>query len=85
MFIFWGTHKKETKFGHVAEFCPVCRKITPFSVSGISMVSHLYGVSMGKGQMLGHTGTCAICGTMMGVNATDYNSSVRNRRRMWNR
>ncbi len=72
MLILWGTRQQQHKLGFVAEFCPVCRKITPFHVSAIRTVSHLYGVAVGSAQALGHTGNCEACGTRIALNAADY-------------
>jgi hypothetical protein len=77
MFIFWGTRKTETKEGYVAEFCPVCREITPFQLRRIGMADHLYGVSLGKGKTLGHAALCQGCQTQIGADAMDYRAFAR--------
>lgn len=79
MFIFWGTRKTETKEGYVAEFCPVCREITPFLVRRIGMADHLYGISLGKGKVLGHAASCEDCNTPLGVDALDYRAFAKRR------
>lgn len=72
MFIFWGTRTTEKKHGYVADFCPICRKITPFRISRFGTVGHFYGISMGRQKLLGHAGYCENCGTQIGVDATSY-------------
>lgn len=72
MFVFWGTTKTKKKLGYVADFCPVCRIVTPLQVTRIGVGEHLYGVSLGKGKLVGHEGVCLICQTRLGIDATTY-------------
>lgn len=72
MFIFWGTTKTKKKMGFVADFCPVCRKAEPLLITRIGVGEHLYGVSLGKGKLVGHEGVCQGCHTRLGVEATIY-------------
>jgi len=70
--IIWGTKRVESKMGFVAEFCPICRVITPFKVIRIGMTSHIYYISYGKGKLVGHIAECQVCQTVKTVNPTGY-------------
>ena len=70
--IIWGTKRKLKKIGVVADFCPICREIQPFQVSSVSMVNHLYFLSLGSGKIVGFIGVCKDCGIERPVQAQKY-------------
>jgi hypothetical protein len=72
MFIFWGTKAVIRKLGYVADFCPICREIRGFQVSRIGRAGHLYGLSFGEGQLVGHQKTCSHCGVELKADAAIY-------------
>ena len=72
MFIFWGTKAVIRKLGYVADFCPIFRDIRSFQVSRIGRAGHLYGVSFGQGQLVGHQKTCVQCGVELKADAAIY-------------
>ena len=72
MFIVWGKKRTEKRLGYVAEFCPICRTIQPFSFTRIGLVSHIYYVGIGKNRLVEHAGRCERCHTSRAVNAERY-------------
>jgi hypothetical protein len=63
MFIFWGRKIVRRKIGHVADFCPICRGHTAFAVKSVGSAGHVYYISFGAGQLIGHERTCLSCDT----------------------
>jgi hypothetical protein len=63
MFIVWGKTIKRRKLGFVADFCAVCRDLRTFKVERIGSASHVYYISFGQGELVGHERTCAVCAT----------------------
>jgi hypothetical protein len=59
----WGKTKTETRMGVAADFCPVCHKITAFSVNRVGVATHVYFVPMGEGELRNYSQTCLSCGT----------------------
>ena len=78
MLIWWGTKKTSRKQGFVADYCVVCRNIGAFKLSRIGMASHVNSVSIGQGDLLGHTAECLGCKTTVEVNVERY-SNVSNK------
>ena len=74
MFIVWGKQKVERKIGYAADFCPVCRTVAQFQVKRVGMAGHVYFISLGQGELVGHIGNCQQCGTTIDVNAGAYKS-----------
>jgi hypothetical protein len=79
MFIVWGERKVTRSRGWVAEFCPICRGIQPFRVKDIRMVSHLYFIPLGSGQLVGQRTTCTGCRHTSFVEPFTYQSFIRDR------
>ncbi len=74
MLIISGKRRSKKRLGFVADFCPVCREITAFSIHRFAMKEHLYGISLAEGKTLGHAGFCTRCGTQIAMDATIYAS-----------
>jgi hypothetical protein len=74
MLIWWGTKKTSRKQGFVADYCVVCRNIGTFKLSRVGMASHVYGASIGQGDLLGHTAECSACKTTIEVNIERYSN-----------
>ena len=72
MFIFWGTKSKIRDLGYVADFCLICRCPRPFRLQRIGLASHVYGVSMGEGKLLGFNRTCVECNSAFGADPGTY-------------
>jgi hypothetical protein len=70
----WGKTKTETRMGVAADFCPVCHKITAFSVNRVGVAAHVYFVPMGEGEFRGYSQTCLSCGIVFN---SDPNRFVR--------
>lgn len=61
MFIIWGTKVRRSKLGRVAEFCPICRRITAHGLERANAVSHLYYIPLGPGEALQYSHRCESC------------------------
>lgn len=68
----WGTKRVEQKLGYVADFCPICREITPLVVYSVRKAAHVYYLKLGKGLLVGYVGKCQMCGTSIPVDARRY-------------
>ncbi|MBA4387324.1 MAG: hypothetical protein C0404_05040 [Verrucomicrobia bacterium] len=67
-----GQKEKERPAGYVADFCPICRGITRFRVMRHSVATHVYGLSLGDGQLLRHMAVCRLCGNSKKVHPARY-------------
>jgi len=74
MFIFWGRKLVYRPIGFVADFCPVCRGARAFALRRVGSASHVYYLSFGEGQLVGHEKTCQECGTALRAEPTAYAS-----------
>lgn len=72
MFIFWGTRRVTSKLGVVADFCPICREPRPFRLERLGMASHVYGISVGSGNLVGFERTCTECTTRLHAEHNEY-------------
>jgi hypothetical protein len=61
MLIIHGKRRTERREGFVADFCPLCRRESAFRLVRVGLVSHLYGISIGQGELQGHTRVCLGC------------------------
>jgi hypothetical protein len=74
MFIVWGRKIKRRTAGYVADYCPVCRAKRVFELQEVRSASHVYYVSLSRGQLVGHERRCAECGTSFKANPAGYAS-----------
>ncbi|BEU94738.1 hypothetical protein ACDW_04430 [Acidovorax sp. DW039] len=72
MFIVWGRKLVHRKLGHVADFCPICRKPRPFVLQRIGSAGHVYYISVGEGALVGFERTCLKCNTTFNAEPTHY-------------
>ena len=72
MFIVWGRKLVYRKLGHVADFCPICRKPRPFALQRIGSAGHVYYVSVSQGELVGFERTCLKCHTVYNAEPTHY-------------
>jgi hypothetical protein len=72
MFIVWGRKVVRRKLGYIADFCPVCRELRPFTLNVVRRVSHVYYIPLGRGDELGHDRTCQECRTLYQAKDTTY-------------
>jgi hypothetical protein len=63
MFIVWGKKHVYRKLGYVADFCPICRDTKGFLMRRVGLAGHLYYISVGEGDLVGHERTCETCKT----------------------
>jgi hypothetical protein len=77
-FVIWGTRRILTKLGYVADFCPICRQNRPFSVFRVGKAAHLYFISFGNGNLVGHLAECQTCHSDLSVNPNLYQTISKN-------
>src|SRR6478735_10354926 len=53
-------------------FCPLCRGIERFKVSKLGMADHLFFISLGMKNVIGHEGECMVCGNKRSVDGMAY-------------
>lgn len=78
MLIIWGKKRTVRRVGSVADFCPSCRGVQRFRVSRIGLVSHVYYLSLGAGDLVGHIAECQVCGYIKETEPTIYREMRRN-------
>jgi len=79
MFIVWGTKAVVRRLGYAADFCPICREIRAFQIQRIGKAGHLYGLTLGSGQLIGHERICLECGVTLRAEASTYQEIARKR------
>lgn len=72
MIPFLGKKRVETSLGMAADFCPICRDLRAFEVFRAGMAGHVYGITAGSGQFLGHVKQCKSCGLKLGADPDQY-------------
>jgi hypothetical protein len=72
MFIVYGTQRKVRPIGWVADFCPMCRTPQQFRLSRIGMARHIYFLSVGSGELIGHLIECGRCGVKLPTDEHRY-------------
>jgi predicted Fe-S protein YdhL (DUF1289 family) len=60
-FIIWGTTTRQERIGVVADLCPYCCHVRPFTVVDHFRVSHIYYIPLGRGQHVDRTRQCGGC------------------------
>ncbi|WP_457423800.1 hypothetical protein [Roseateles sp. P5_E7] len=79
MFIVWGKKIVRRKLGHVADFCPICRTTRAFKLVRVGSAGHVYYISSGEGELLGHERACTECGTTLRADPSTYASVAKAR------
>ncbi|NHZ65048.1 hypothetical protein [Massilia genomosp. 1] len=72
MVIISGRKNVYRKLGYVADFCPICRSAQAFLVRRIGRASHVYFISVGKGELAGFERICQSCLTPLKTESTTY-------------
>ena len=72
MILIWGRKARKDKLGWAADYCPFCRKPREMRVFRHRIVGHLYGVSLGRGTITGHTVRCTQCNNEWGTVPDQY-------------
>lgn len=73
MFILiWGTKQTARTVGFVAEMCPRCRTVRPMKVRRLGMVSHLFYVPLGFGNLIEFAGECQQCSGTFDIQPIQY-------------
>ncbi|RQP24133.1 hypothetical protein [Piscinibacter terrae] len=63
MIIVWGKKHVRRSLGYVADFCPICRRPSAFNLRRVGLAGHVYYISLGEGDLVGHERTCKRCDT----------------------
>ena len=74
MFIIWGKKHVTRRLGYVADFCPICRDLRLFKLKRLGLAGHIYYVSFGEGELIGHIRTCAVCDVDLNARPENYKS-----------
>jgi len=74
MFIVWGKKHVTRRLGYVADFCPICRDLRLFKLKRLGLAGHIYYISLGEGDLIGHIQTCAVCDIDLNATPEDYKS-----------
>lgn len=78
MIIIWGTKLKRIKLGWAADWCDLCREPRAFQVTEVREVSHIYYLSLGKGDLHHHEKECAHCKTVTNADPEEYQEFLSN-------
>ena len=72
MIIVWGRKVVRRKAGYVADFCPCCRGLRPFTLYVHRSVAHIQRIPLGFGEEVGFDRVCNDCGAPYGATDTTY-------------
>ncbi|KQZ34174.1 hypothetical protein [Duganella sp. Root1480D1] len=72
MFIVWGRKITRRTLGYVADFCGVCRVPRAFRMTRLGSVGHVYYISFGEGNLVGHERACTSCGAFSEADVNAY-------------
>jgi hypothetical protein len=74
MIFIWGKKLVYRQLGHVGDFCPMCRAPRAFMVRRVGLAGHVYYITAGEGELVGHERTCKECGIELNANPATYAS-----------
>lgn len=75
MLIYWsGSRIKRQAFGHIAEYCPICHRYRKFRVLELRKTDHVYSITVGSGDTVGHLAECSDCGFSVPADIRRYRS-----------
>jgi hypothetical protein len=77
--IIWGTKILRLRQGRVADFCPMCREPSCFTVIRINSVGHLYFIPLGTGRTVAMSAVCESCGHEKECDPTIYRALAKKR------
>jgi hypothetical protein len=72
MIIVWGRKVVRRKAGYVADFCPCCRDLRPFTLYVHRLVPHIQHIPLGFGDEVGFDRVCNDCRAPYGARDTTY-------------
>lgn len=72
MFVVWGTKRTVKRLGYAADFCGICRDLCPTRIDRVGAASHVYGLSVGSGELVGHLATCTDCHSSRPIDPATY-------------
>ena len=79
MIFIWGKKYVYRQLGYVADFCPICRGPQPFLVRRVGLAGHIYYITAGEGELVGHERTCKGCDTALNADPAIYASFFKER------
>jgi hypothetical protein len=68
----WGSKQREKSLGYVADYCRVCRKITPQEAMERRKGAHIWFIPVESGKLLGTSQICRSCGTEWGCHPGQF-------------
>ncbi len=77
MIFVWGQQRVDTSLGYVAEFCNVCRQITPCKLLRVGVAGHVYKISVGQGALAGHAVRCQCCQAEFAADPAQYAGTLK--------
>jgi len=72
MIFIWGKKLVYRQFGYVGDFCPICRVPRQFLVRRVGLAGHVYYISAGEGDLVGHERICQECDTAIDADPATY-------------
>ncbi|UOD28028.1 hypothetical protein INH39_21440 [Massilia violaceinigra] len=78
MIVISGRKNVYRQLGYVADFCPICRSVQTFLVRRIGRASHVYFISVGKGELAGYDRICQSCLTPFPTETKKYKQILKN-------
>lgn len=80
MIFIWGKKLVYRELGYVADFCSICRVPRQFSVRRVGLAGHVYYITSGEGELLGHERTCQECRIAFKAEPATYAAFSKERR-----
>lgn len=72
MFIIFGKKTVYKKLGYVADFCPICRDLRPFTFRRVGSAPHIYYLTVTEGELIGYQKICEHCKTAFDADINLY-------------
>jgi len=77
MIFIWGKKHVRSSLGYVADFCPICRQPSAFKLSRVGLAGHVYYISFGEGDLIGHERSCQTCDTPLEADPNRYRDTAK--------
>lgn len=77
MLLVWGRRWYGKRLGYVGEFCEICRRPQPFTLTKMTLIGHFWYLPMGTHYGSVHRGRCLQCGTEIDTARERYGNVAR--------
>lgn len=74
MIFIWGKKLVYRQLGYVGDFCPICRAPRAGMVRRVGLAGHVYYITAGEGDLVGHERTCTECRIAVKVDPATYSA-----------